>query len=102
MSERIPQDVLDAAHLRLCREVAAVIAMAMAETGAQWATLDAKCSKKPGYFKAFFVSLMDGDTKELREVSDMCCALGTHPIISLQKLPEPRAQAPNPPEKERT
>lgn len=86
--ERIPQEVLDAAHRRLCREVAAVIASTMAETDTGWEMVAAKTDRSVEYWKAWFMTLLDGtNTDELRSVSRLGTAMGRRVEIEFIPLP---------------
>jgi hypothetical protein len=87
MVDRIPEEVLKAAHLRWCRRVAVAIMTAFAETGMSYADVEARLDLKKGFVRRWLNSYMEGTTREGRELTDLCCALNCEPVISLQFFP---------------
>ena len=96
MTERIPEEVLKAAHLRWCRRVAVSIMSALAETGMSYEEVEAKLELKKGFCRRWLNSYMEGTTREGREMTDLCCAMNVEPTITLHM----RATAPPPPKDE--
>jgi hypothetical protein len=99
VTERIPDEVLKAAHLRWCRKVAAAIIQAMAETGMCYPDIEARIGQKSGWAKRWLNKYIDGTTTEGREMTDLCCALGVEPELRLHLL-QPPTVATAPPSEE--
>jgi hypothetical protein len=83
MTERIPEEVLKAAHLRWCRRVAVAIMSAFAETGMSYEEVEARLDLKKGFTRRWLNSYMEGTTREGLELTDLCCAMNCEPVISL-------------------
>lgn len=86
----IPQAVLEAARLRLKRQVAALVIEAMAEDGVSFAEMDAKLGQKTGYSRRWLIRMIDGKAKDMDLVSDLCLAFGCEPHITLRSVGEPQ------------
>lgn len=91
MTERIPEEVLKAAHLRWCRRVAAQIVQAMAETGISYDEMETRIGQKPGFVKRWLNKYIDGSTREGREMTDLCCAMNVEPSLKIRLLDPPPA-----------
>lgn len=93
MTERIPEEILKAAHLRWCRRVAASMMTALAETGISYAEIEQKLEMKNGSVRRWLNSYMEGTTNEGRIMTDLCCAMNVEPMLTLQYFP-PKPQPP--------
>lgn len=93
MTERIPDEVLKAAHLRWCRRVAAAIIQAMAETGVTYEAIEARIGQERGWAKRWLNKYIDGTTSEGRAMTDLCCAMNCEPTLTLHHIGPPAAQA---------
>lgn len=81
----IPKAVLDAAHRKLCRRVAACILQAMAESDIGPDMVDFRLDLPKGTTQRRIARLMTGRTNEMRMVSDLACALDFEPVFSIYR-----------------
>lgn len=94
-NERIPQEVLDAATLRLCRKFALCILSGMTETGATFEELDAVIGVKRGHTRRYFYSLVNGTTHDMDTLAHVAYAMGYEIEITAQHVPQlPKAVVP--------
>jgi hypothetical protein len=81
---RIPKEELDDAHLKLCMRVASMLLDLMEKTGVSYATIDARLGRRPGWSRSLINDLINGNTDELRIVSDLSYAMGYTPHITFE------------------
>lgn len=91
-TEPIPKEKLDYVHKRLCRGVALALISAMRETGTDFADIDARLENPPGSAQFHMLAFITGETKEMREVSDIAYAMGCECHIQAV-IPRPPAAA---------
>lgn len=83
MIQKIPKEVLDAAHRRFCRKVAAQIINAMADSDTGLETIDSRVEWSTGATESILRQLVTGDTDMFRELSDLSVALHAVPVIEI-------------------
>lgn len=86
MNGPIPQEVILAARLATKRRVLAVILQAMAEERVDYCTIDARLGLKAGTARRWLIALMDGSTRELDVVSDLCLAMDREMHFGVRKI----------------
>ncbi len=75
MNERIPQEQIEAARLRLSRHFAAALIEAMSRLNASFVEMDAALGVRRGHCWRALQRLIHGKTSDLRDVSDILTAL---------------------------
>ncbi len=85
-TERIPQEVIEAARRRLKRRVAAMIIRAMADEDCSFEVIAERLGDDPLRLRLFVHELIEGRGNSLNEVSDLCLAMGVEPQFSITRL----------------
>lgn len=85
--KRIPKEVLDAAHLKLCRATVACIVIELRDSGLSIEKVAARLDKNPESIRQWILRMLDGNTHELRTISDLVCAIGSEIQLSVHRFP---------------
>lgn len=88
MNERIPQEVLDRAHRRLSRGIAATIVRVMADTDTSIEELAVRLGKPADKVKSWLDRMIQGKQKSLDQISDMLIAMGCELIWAIERRPQ--------------
>jgi hypothetical protein len=80
----IPVAVLEAARLRLKRQIAAAFIEEMAETGISFEEMDGTIGANPGHSRRWLIQMIDGRANDLDPVSDLFLALRCEPSLALR------------------
>jgi cyanate lyase len=84
--ERIPEETLAAARLKLKRRLAALIIQVMAETGMTYEDIEARIGERKGFVKRYINALIDGTSKTMDEACDLATAMDAEIVVSMQRL----------------
>lgn len=87
--QRIPVEKLLWAHRRLCRRVASTIIAAMAETDVGFTLMATRLGVDEKVCRRWINKLIDGTATDLREMSDMACAMEFMWEVSVRPLSDP-------------
>lgn len=95
--EPIPLEILEAARLKMKREIAAMLIKCLAESGMTYEQVEIRIGEKKGYFKGYINRLLIGKEHGLDAMSDMAVGLGFEWKFSAQRLADlfpPKADTP--------